>query len=258
MERPIVMVTGSNRNTGLGIVRYLAGHGFDVVCSARNRKNADDTVNLLRNEYPDARVWGAVFDQSDPTQIHDAFQELSVKIPHLDGLVCNATITGRQKFIDIRPEEMSSILLTNVNGYLFCAQEAAKLMIPRKKGSIVMISSVQSKGAVPHMMAYAASKAAINSISRSIALEMAQHHIRCNALIAGAIRVDSWNELTDEQIARKRANWPLGKEALPEDIAQSIRFLLSDESSLITGTELTVDSGLSMSLLPYNAKWEEK
>lgn len=77
-----------------------------------------------------------------------------------------------------------------------------------------MISSVQSKGAVPRMMAYAASKAAINSVSRSIAIETAKYGVRCNVLIAGAIRVDKWEDFSDEEVARKRANWPLEREPL--------------------------------------------
>lgn len=257
MSRHVVMVTGSNRNTGLGIIRAFGRAGYDLVTACRTQENAEKTEKRLREEFPQAEVLGVWFDQGHPEQFPAAFAKVKERFGRLDALVCNATITGRQTFLEIKPEEMTEILTTNVNGYLFCAQEAAKLMIPQRKGSIIMISSVQSKGAVPRMMAYAASKAAINSVSRSIAIETAKYGVRCNVLIAGAIRVDKWEDFSDEEVARKRANWPLERESTPEEIAQAALFLAGDQSATITGTELTVDSGVTMCLLPYNKHWEE-
>jgi len=257
MNRPVVMVTGSNRNTGLGIIRFFAQNGWDVVAACRNQENAEKTVRLLNIESPDAEAIGVWFSQEKPEEIKEAFERVKEHFGKLDALICNATTTGRQTFLEITPDEMSEIMNTNVNGYLFCAQEAAKMMIPQHKGSIVMISSVQSKGAVPRMIAYAASKAAINSISRSIAIETAKYGIRCNVILAGAIHVDKWDTFSPELLAAKRKNWPLERESTPEEIAEACMFLASDRSATVTGTELAVDSGLLPCLLPYNKNWEE-
>ena len=86
---------------------------------------------------------------------------------------------------------------------------------------------------------------------RSMALELAQYHIRVNCVIAGAIRTDRWNALSEQEIEMKRANWPLGLESTGDDIANSVFYLGTDLSKTVTGTELTVDSGISISLLPY-------
>ena len=257
MDRPVAMVTGSNRNTGLGLIRAFGWAGYDLVAACRTPENAAKTENLLKAEFPEARVKGVWFDQGKPDEIFRVFGEIAEQFDRLDVLVCNATVTGRQTFLEITPGEMTEIMNKNVGGYLFCAQAAAKMMISRRKGSIIMMSSVQSMGAVPRMMAYAASKAAINSLSRSIAIEVAKYGIRCNAILAGAIRVDKWASFTDEEIARKRKNWPLERESTPEEIAQAVLYLADDRSATVTGTELTVDSGVSMCLLPYDKHWEE-
>ena len=257
MDRPVVMVTGSNRNTGLGIIKVFAAAGYDLIAACRTEENARKTEAALRAEFPESRVLGVAFDQRHPEEIPPAFARVREHFSHLDALVCNATrISQRESFMELTPEGLNEMLLTNVTGYAFTAQEAAKMMIPRHKGSIVMISSVQSHGAVPRMLAYAASKAAINSVSRSIALELARDGIRCNTLIAGAIRVDRLDGLSDEEMARKRANWPSGRESTPEEIGSACLFLCGDQAATITGAELNVDSGVEISLLPYNKNWK--
>lgn len=257
MEHPIVMVTGSNRNTGLGIAKVFAAAGYDVVAAARSEENAAKTVENLSKEFPDVKFYGCVFDQRYPEQVKAGFEKLKTQIDHLDALVCNATmISGRETVMELPPEQMNEMLMTNVTGYLCVSQEAAKMMIPRHKGSIVMISSIQSKGAVPRMSAYAASKAAINSLSGAFALELARDGIRCNTVIAGAIWVDRWEKFTPEELAWKRGNWPLERESTAEEIGQACLFLASDASATVTGAELNVDSGIGISLLPYNKNWK--
>ncbi len=257
MERPVVMVTGSNRNTGLGIIKVFAAAGYDVIAACRSEENARQTELALREQFPESRVLGVAFNQRYPEQITAGFAKVRQHFSRLDALVCNATkISTRDSFMELTPESLNEMLLTNVSGYAFTAQEAAKMMIPQHKGSIVMISSVQSHGAVPRMMAYAASKAAINSVSRGIALELARDGIRCNTLIAGAIRVDRLETLSPDELAAKRKNWPTGREATPEEIGNACLFLCSDQAASITGSELNVDSGVEICLLPYNKDWK--
>jgi NAD(P)-dependent dehydrogenase (short-subunit alcohol dehydrogenase family) len=118
-------------------------------------------------------------------------------------------------------------------------------------GSIVFISSVHSKQAIFGRSLYTASKGGVNALSTAMSIELAQYGIRSNCIIAGAIRTNRWDGLTPEQKAARRANWPLGIESTGEDIANGVFYLGSDLSKTVTGTELTIDSGILNCLLPY-------
>jgi len=140
---------------------------------------------------------------------------------------------------------------TLVKGSFFCAQQAAQIMKEQNKGSIVFISSVHSKQAIMGRSLYSASKGGINALSRAMSIELSQYGIRSNCIIAGAIRTNRWDNFTAEQEAEKRANWPLGIESTGEDIANGAFYLGTDLSKTVTGTDLTIDSGILVSLLPY-------
>ena len=125
-------------------------------------------------------------------------------------------------------------------------------MKEQKKGSIVIMSSVHSHECIWGRSLYTASKGALNALARSMAIELGVFGIRTNCIIAGAIKTERWDGLTDEQIAKRRANWPVGLESTGEDIANGVFYLGTDLSKTVSGTELTIDSGVLVSLLPYN------
>ena len=120
------------------------------------------------------------------------------------------------------------------------------------KGSIVIMSSVHSHACIWGRSLYTASKGALNALARSMAIELGVYGIRTNCIIAGAIKTERWDGLTEDQIAKKRANWPVGLESTGEDIANGVFYLGTDLSKTVSGTELTIDSGVLVSLLPYN------
>ena len=124
-------------------------------------------------------------------------------------------------------------------------------MKEQRKGSIVFISSVHSHECIFGRSLYTASKGGINALMRAIAIELGIYNIRANCIIAGAIRTSRWDNFTQEQIAEKRANWPIGLESTGEDIANGAYYLGTDLSKTVTGTELTIDSGILVSLLSY-------
>ena len=118
-------------------------------------------------------------------------------------------------------------------------------------GTIVLIGSIHYKGAVFGRSAYAASKGAIASMVKNLAYEWAEYNIRVNQVVPGAIRTDRWDGLSNEEEKKRRSNWPLGIESTGEDIANAVYFMASDASKTVTGSELTVDSGLTACLLKY-------
>ena len=120
----------------------------------------------------------------------------------------------------------------------------------------MLIGSVHSRGALPNRIPYAISKGGIEVMTRNCAYELGKYGIRVNCVVAGAIVNQQFVEQTEEEKEQRRANWPLGRESYPEDIAKSVYFLASEEASTITGTGLVVDSGVSACLLQYQKNWE--
>ncbi|MEE1042995.1 MAG: SDR family oxidoreductase [Clostridia bacterium] len=114
------------------------------------------------------------------------------------------------------------------------------------------MSSVHSKESMWGRCLYTASKGGINALMRALAIELGAYKIRANCIIAGAIRTDRWDGFTEQEIAQKRKNWPAGLESTGEDIANGVFYLGTDLSKTVTGTELTIDSGVLVSLLPFN------
>lgn len=162
-----------------------------------------------------------------------------------------------KSILNTSEEAFDSIVNANLKGYFFGTQAAAKLMIETgSRGSIVLIGSVHSRGAHPNRIPYAISKGGIEVMARNCAYELGKYGIRVNCLVAGAIVNEKFLEQSEEEKEKRRANWPLGKESYPEDIAKSVYFLASDEAATITGTSLVVDSGVSACLLQYQRDWE--
>ena len=143
------------------------------------------------------------------------------------------------------------IVDVNVKGTFFCCQAAAEIMKRHGGGSIVTIGSIQGTGAIRGRAVYSLSKAAISVLVKNLAYELGEYRIRANNVVAGAIHSDRWNGLSEEEIAARRARYPAGRESTEEEIANAVYFLGTDQSATITGTDLTVDSGISVCILPY-------
>ena len=250
-----VFITGAARNSGYAIARRFANEGYDVCITSRSKNSADEAARRLREEYPDIRTLGIAMEQSDLKQVEDAFRNFKEQFGRLDAYIANAADLGVGYHIyNTTPEDWDRIMNANVRGTFFCCQQAAKLMTDG--GAIVFISSVHANQSIVGRVAYSTSKAALGGMMRSLALELANQNIRVNSLIAGAIWTDRWAAQTSQETEQRREKYPTGKESSPEEIAGATYFLASPENSSITGTELTVDSGISICLLPYNKEWK--
>ena len=119
----------------------------------------------------------------------------------------------------------------------------------------MFISSCHAKKAVPGRALYTISKAAIGGMTRSLAVELGCLGIRVNAILAGAVRTDRWDGLSDEEVEKRRSRWPVGQESTPDQIAAAVAFLCSDAAGTISGAEIPIDSGIGVCLLAYNKNW---
>ena len=151
--------------------------------------------------------------------------------------------------------DWDAVMNVNARGSFFCAQEAARLM--GDGGAILFISSVHANESIPGRVCYSASKAALGGIMRSLAVELGCKGIRVNSILAGAIRTERWNGLTEKEVTERRGRYPAGRESTGGEIAAAAYFLCSEEAKTITGVEMPVDSGISICLLPYNKNWME-
>lgn len=246
-----LFITAGAKNTGLAIAEKFAENGYDIAFSARNLEEVKKAQDYISKKYS-VKVKGYILELTDVSMIRSVFSEVRRDFGQIDTFVANAANIGvGTNLLTISEDEYHKVVDANLMGTFFCAQEAALNMKDNGGGSIVFISSVHSHQCIFGRSLYTASKGGINALMRSFAIELAQYNIRSNCIIAGAIKTNRWNNLTEEQIANKRANWPLGLESTGEDIANGAFYLGTELSKTVTGTELTIDSGILISLLPY-------
>ena len=249
-----ILVTGATKNTGWAIARRFAADGWNVALTSRDAASAEAAAAKLKAEFPSADALGVAMDPAKVDDIRGAFASVATKFGRLDAFVNNAAHLGvGMSVLNSTEADWDAVMNANARAAFFGSQEAVKLM--KDGGSIVFISSCHAKRTIPGRALYTASKAAIGGITRSLALELGCLGIRVNAILAGAIRTDRWDGLSEEEIAARRARWPAGVESTADDIAAAVAFLCSDGARTITGTEIPVDSGVGVCLLQYNKDW---
>ncbi len=249
---PTVFITGATKNSGLAIAEKFASEGFDVAISSRRIADAEATAKMLSEKY-NIKSKGYSLDLASVVDIERVFSEIKSDFGTLETFVANSANLGVDyDMLSVTEEDYDDLMNVNLKGTYFCAKYAALMMKEQGGGSIVFISSVHSHECIWGRSLYTVSKGGINALSRSMAIELGPYNIRANAIIAGAIKTERWNGLTDEQIAAKRKNWPIGLESTGEDIANGVFYLGTNLSKTVTGTELTIDSGILVSLLPFN------
>jgi len=249
-----ILVTGATKNTGWAIARRFAADGWNVAITSRDSAAAENSAAKLKDEFPAVEALGIAMDPAKVGDIRAAFASVATKFGRLDAFVSNAANLGvGMSVLNSSEADWDAVMNANARAAFFGSQEAVKLM--KGGGSIVFISSCHAKKAVPGRALYTASKAAIGGITRSLAVELGCLGIRVNAILAGAVRTDRWNGLSDEEVSARRARWPSGVESTADDIAAAVAFLCSDCAHTITGTEIPVDSGIGACLLQYNKDW---
>ena len=247
----VVFITGATRNTGRAIAEKFAQMGYDVAVSGRDVTDVEAVADELSQKYG-VKTKGYQVELSDLKSVNAAFEDITTTFNGLDIFVANAAHLGVDfGVMNSTEDNFDSVIDANVKGTFFCCQAAAKIMKNQKKGSIVVVGSVHCHQAIHGRALYTMSKGALLSLTKSMAVELGGYGIRANYLAAGAIHTDRWDGQSEEETARRRAQYPIGMESFGEDIAEAVYYLGSDLSKTVTGAELTVDSGISTCLLPF-------
>jgi len=241
----VALVTGGSRGIGRAISRKFASLGADVVIDFfRNRPAAEETAKEI--EAMGVRVHIVRANVGDPAKVKLLFDEVGKTFGRLDILVNNAASGVARTAMELDAQGWDWTMNINARALLFCAQEAVKLMEGRG-GRIVSISSLGSHLAMPKYVAVGVSKAALEALTRYLAVELAPRNIAVNAVAASAVETEALKFYTPEQ--KKSLLWqstPAGRIVAPEDVANVVAFLCSDAASMIRGQTLIVDGGVSI------------
>jgi len=244
-ENQVAVVTGAGRGIGHTIATRLASDGARVACVSRNEENAKRTAEELNVARADSAKAYAV-DVAD----HAAVQEIGSKILEdfgkIDILVNNAGITRDGLSMRMSIEDWDTVINTNLRGAFNFVQAVQRAMIKQHSGRIINISSVIGLIGNAGQTNYAASKAGLIGLTKSLARELASRNITVNAVAPGFIVTDMTNALSEEVQKIIISRIPLGRVGEPEDVANAVAFLASAQASYITGHVLCVDGGMVM------------
>ena len=252
-ENKVVLVTGGSRNTGLDLVERFAREGAKVwTCGSTAASTAKGAAALAARGVDGVRAMPC--DIADPAQVDALFDAIAREDGRLDVLVNNAANQGIGQGgpLDVAPDAMLAVLRTNVVGGFRVTQEACRRFFAKQetRGCVVFLSSNTARRAIRNRTSYCASKGAINSLVRSLALDLGPLGIRVNCCAPGYINTERWDALDPAVAARRRANCPLGREASGADVAGVVAFLVSDDAANMTGEIVTVDGGCSCQHMP--------
>jgi 3-oxoacyl-[acyl-carrier protein] reductase len=242
----VALVTGGGRGIGAACARALARAGYDVAIGyARDAEAAQASVEAA--ESVGRRSICHAADVSDEAAAAGLVERAEEELGPLDALVLNAGITRDGLAVRMPPEDWRAVIDTNLTGAFFVARPALRGMLRRRGGSIVAVSSVVALTGNAGQANYAAAKAGLLGMVRSLARESGGRGVRVNAVAPGYISTGMTAALGEDQRAAILAATPLGRLGEPEDVAAAVAFLCSDAASFITGAVLSVDGGLAMS-----------
>jgi len=231
----VAFVTGANRGIGLSIAQRLQEDGYLVAAS-------------YRTEPPEhSNLFPVKCDITSQQEVDEAFTNIENSLGPVEILVANAGITKDNLLPRMTEDEFTDVIDANLTSGYRLARRAIKPMMKKKWGRIIFISSVVGSTGQAGQTNYAASKAGLVGLARSIAKEFASRNITANIVAPGPVNTDMIKELSEQQQQNILAAVPLGRFAEPEEIAAAVSFLASDNAGFITGTTIPVDGGIGMS-----------
>jgi 3-oxoacyl-[acyl-carrier protein] reductase len=240
----VTVVTGASRGLGKYIAVELAEAGARVACVATRAENAAGTVAEIQAKGGEAIALGCHVEVAD--EVTQLFVQLEQQLGPCDILVNNAGITRPQLTLEMTEENWDQHIDINMKSVFLCSQAAARQMRPRKSGCIVNIGSILGRNAFPATLGYCTSKAAIDQMTRVMAIEWARYGIRVNCVAPGYIRSDMIDRLEEDgkltvrDLEKRTPQRRLGE---GKDIAKAVRFVASDDASFMTGEVMVIDGG---------------
>ena len=240
----VALITGGARGIGREIALSFAREGADAALFDVNPEQLEQTISELRAL--GRRAEGFVVDVTDGAQVDSGVAKVLDKLGQIDILINNAGITKDGLLVRMDDAQWDRVLNINLKGTFLCTRAAAKVMLKQRRGRIVSIASIVGIIGNPGQANYAASKAGIIGMTKSVAKELAARGITCNAIAPGFIKTEMTDALPEEAKQRLMSAIPLGTLGEPKDVAQAALFLVSDAAAYITGHVLLVDGGLAM------------
>jgi 3-oxoacyl-[acyl-carrier protein] reductase len=243
LDGKVAVVTGGSRGIGRAISVMLARAGAHVVVNyAGNESAARETLEFIHAAGGKGEV--RQFDVTDETAVQEAFKAVTEAHKRLDILVNNAGIALDQLLLRIKQDEIDRTFATNLAGSIYCAKAAMRPMMRAKSGRIINLSSVVGESGNPGQAVYAASKAGIIGLTKTLAREYASRGVTVNAVAPGFIDTDMTSSLPEAAQKSIVEQTPLGRVGSPDEVASAVLFLASDEAGYITGQVLRVNGGM--------------
>jgi 3-oxoacyl-[acyl-carrier protein] reductase len=241
----VAIVTGASRGLGKSTAEVLAAQGAHVVVNyVRSEAEAQAVVSAIAARGGKAEALR--FDVADAKATEEAIAECAKRLGRLDVLVANAGVAIDGLLLRVKDEDLDRMLAVNLKGAIASARAAIKVMMRARWGRIVMLSSIVGEMGNAGQVAYAATKAALLGVTKSLAREYASRGITVNAIAPGFIDTDMTTSIAGEAKEGMLKSIPLGRTGTPEEVAACVAFLASDEARYVTGQTLRVNGGMLM------------
>ena len=245
LQGKVALVTGASRGIGLAIAKRLGSAGARiVVMDMAFREGPESVIKALKEVGAEARTHEA--NVTDGAQVEALFKTVEEEWGGVDILVNNAGITRDGLLMRMTDEQWDAVLNVNLKGAFLCSRAAIRGMMRKRWGRIVSLSSVVALGGNPGQVNYAASKAGLIGLTRTLSKEVASRNITVNAVAPGFIGTDMVDALSDEMKAKVMERIPMDRFGTAEDVAGVVAFLASEEASYVTGQTIGVDGGLGL------------